>query len=98
MWERIPFTIPDLKIKKEQEQQESQMHSNTLAPSALRRNFVEKNIFCDASTPRRIVEENILPRPNEFILYGRQKFVNQSTLFSHIRTLWNPCSNLRGDE
>ena len=70
IWNRVLFTTPELKIKIHQEQQEYQAHNTTLVLASL----------------SSIVEENISCRPDEAILWGRQKLVTQCKVFCYIRT------------
>ena len=56
-------TMPELKNKNQQDQQESQAHNTTFVPSASGRSILEENIFCDKSIPRWMVEKNIPGRP-----------------------------------
>ena len=44
------LTIPELKIKDQQEQQETYMHNNTLVSPASSISIVGINIYCDTFT------------------------------------------------
>ena len=59
------FTIPEVKIKNQQEQQESQAH-NTMLVTAISISIVDDNISHRPSVPKYIVEKNY--RPDEAIL------------------------------
>ena len=63
---------------------DSQVHIITLVPPT--RCFIEENISCDISNPRRIMKENISSRPDEAFLWGRGKLVNQGKIFCFYRT------------
>ena len=85
IWDRVLFTIPQFKIKNQHEYQESQVTNNILVPSASEKEVLWRKHFLRDITPRRIVEENIPGRSDEGILWGRQKFFNQSKLLCHPR-------------